>query len=90
MQDNREKINYLKQSFAQVVKSIRQAETNLSCNKAEDEYDIGKGHLNRIENGKVDPSLSTMWKISELNNKKLSLIIAELESILGDDFSLTD
>ena len=90
MQENKEKIIYLKQILGEVFRQLRKANTELSCNKAEEEYDIGRGNLNRLENGKTDPSFTTLWKAAEASGQKLSYIISLIEDKVGENFSLTD
>ncbi|MBE7713297.1 MAG: helix-turn-helix transcriptional regulator [Cyanobacteria bacterium SIG26] len=76
--------------MGKVFRETRELNTKLSCNKAEEEFGISRGGLNRLENGKVDPTFSTIWKASEATGKKLSEIIYAVEQLLDEDFSLTD
>jgi transcriptional regulator with XRE-family HTH domain len=50
--------------FGERVKKLREAK-NLSLNMLAYENDINKSTLSRIENGLVDPKLSTIHKIAE-------------------------
>ena len=90
MQDNQNKSKFLIDILGRTVKQARICNTTLSCNKAEEEYDIARGNLNRLENGKTDPTFTTLWKASEATGQKLSSIISLVEDMVGDDFSLTD
>lgn len=90
MQDNSDKIIYIKKVLGNVFKVARTSNTNLSCNKAEAECSIGRGNLNRLENGKTDPSFTTLWKAAEASDKKLSEIIRIIEETVGEDFTLID
>ena len=90
MQGNSEKYLYLKETAGKVFRNVRKTHTTLTCNKAEEEYDIGRGNLNRLENGKTDPSFTTLWKAAEANGQKLSHIISLIENEVGENFSLTD
>lgn len=90
MQDNEEKYNYLKTVLGNVFKEIRMQNSGYSCNKAEAEFDIGSGNLSRIENGKTNPSFTTMWKAAESTGQKLSYIVSLVEDLVGENFSLTD
>lgn len=90
MQGSDEKVIYLKKIAGKIFKKVRTTHTNLTCNKAEEEYDIARGNLNRLENGKIDPKLSTLWKAAEANGQKLSYIIGLIEDELGNCFSITD
>ena len=45
---------------------------------------------NRVEKAvSLDPSLTTMWKIAEVLDMRLSDLIREVEDELGDEFSLS-
>ncbi|MBQ4115456.1 helix-turn-helix transcriptional regulator [bacterium] len=90
MQENKEKCNYLIGIMGKVFKEARVNNTELSCNRAEEEFDISRGNLNRIENGKVDPSFTTMWKAAEASGQKLSKIISVIEESVGPDFTITE
>lgn len=54
------------------------------------EYELDSGNLNRIENGKIDPKLTMLWRIAEALEMPLSEIIKSLENELGDDFHITE
>lgn len=85
-----DKYLYINKQLGNVFKEMRIKNTALSCNKAEEEYDIGCGNLNRLENGKTNPTFITLWKAAEAAGCKLSYIISLVETNVGDDFSLTD
>lgn len=53
-------------------------------------YALDSGNLNRIENGKIDPKLTRLWRISEALGVPLSQIIKSLEDNLGKDFHITE
>ena len=72
-----------------MIKSI-DYEKAYSYNKIENEYDIGRGTISRICNGKCDAKISTLWKISEGRGIKQSKIRSFLKNDLGSDFKLTD
>lgn len=90
MQGDSEKYLYLKETAGKVFRNVRKTHTTLTCNKAEEEYDISRGNLNRFENGKTDPSLTSLWKMAEASGQKLSYIIGLIEDEVGNNFSLTD
>ena len=52
------------------------------------EYELDSGNISRIENGKIEPKLSMMWRLSEALNMPLSSIIKEVEERLGEDFNI--
>ena len=56
--------NDICKKFGERVKKLREAK-NLSLNMLAYENDINKSTLSRIENGLVDPKLSTIHKIAE-------------------------
>lgn len=90
MQENFDKYHYLNIVLGKKLKEMRLANTKLSCNRAEEEYDIGRGNLNKIENGKISPKFTTMWKAAEASGTKLSYVISLVEDEMGDDFKLID
>ena len=82
MQDKKDKFLF---ELARIVKKYRER-ANLSINKASHEIDLSKSIWSVIEQGKRDPQLSTLWKISEVLNIPLSLLIKDMEIELGQDF----
>ena len=90
MQERKLKSTYLKSLLGKVLKEARENNTDRSCNKAEEEFEISRGNLNRIENGKTDPTFTTLWKAAEASNQKLSSIINQIENLVGEDFTLSD
>ena len=59
-------------------------------NKFSFEYDIGNGLLSRLENGRTDTKISTLWKLANAFGIPLSQIIKEIEDKLPSDFSFYD
>lgn len=53
-------------------------------------YALDSENLNRLENGKIDPKLTMLWRISEALGVPLSQIIKSLEDNLGKDFHITE
>lgn len=88
MQVDNEKI--LQIIFGNIVRKHRKEYTDQSLNNFAHSFDIGKGHMSMIENGKVCCSLITAWKIAQGFNMKLSDLIKILEKELGEDFTLID
>lgn len=82
MQDKKDKFLFI---LARIVKKYRER-ANLSINQASHEIDLSKSIWSVIEQGKRDPQLSTLWKISEVLNIPLSLLIKDMEIELGQDF----
>ena len=82
MQDKKDKFLF---ELARIVKKYRER-ANLSINQASNEIDLSKSIWSVIEQGKRDPQLSTLWKISEVLNIPLSLLIKDMEIELGQDF----
>ena len=80
MQADNEKV--LQITLGKIVREYRKNNTNQSLNNFAHSFDIGKGHMSMIENGKVCCSITTAWKIAQL--------IQILEQELGEDFTLID
>ena len=79
----------LRKTLAKAIKEAR-IKTGKSCNKIEEEFDIGSGVLNRIENAKFDCKFITLWKICEALEIDFSDLITEIKNILSNKFSLID
>ena len=90
MQRKDEKTLNLRNVMGKTIRKLREEKTNLSCNKLANEFDIGNGNLNRIENGVVDCKFITLWKIAEALGMKPSELVKILEDKLGENFSLID
>ena len=90
MQRKDEKTLFLRELLGKTIRELREKKTKLSCNKLANEFDIGNGNLNRIENGVVDCKVITLWKISEALGMKPSEFMKAVEEKLGDDFTLID
>jgi len=89
MQRRSKKSALLTKKLGQVISKIRK-EKGLSCTQCAYQFDIDKGNLNRIENGLIDCKFTTLWRISESLNIKLSDLIKILEGKLKKDFTLED
>lgn len=90
MQANKDKNLQLSKKLGEIIKKLRQERTALSANKLADAYDIGRGSLSKIENGKVECKFVTLWKLAEALNMKVSELTKILEDELGSDFKLMD
>ena len=73
-----------------VVKTIREKNNSNSRSKFAREFDLDRGNLSKIENGKLSCSLTTVWKICEALGVKFSDFARMLEEELGEDFKLID
>ncbi len=60
MQDCKIKEQILIKQLGKFFKTVRIENTELSSNKAEEWYDIGRGNLNRLEKGKTYPTFTTL------------------------------
>ena len=89
MQHKNEKTIRLIEMFGNKVKEKRE-ENYRSRRLFAYEYELDSGNLTRIENGKIDPKLTMLWRISEALNIPLSQLFKELESELGKNFHIND
>lgn len=78
--------NTLLKALGKVILEKRKS-VKKGINKFSFEYDIGNGLLSRLENGKSDVKISTLWKIANAMGVKLSEIIKIVEAELGEDFN---
>ncbi|MBQ7450159.1 helix-turn-helix transcriptional regulator [bacterium] len=60
---------------------------NKGINKFSFEYDIGNGLLSRLENGKTDTKISTLWKIANAFELKFSDFAKLIENELDSNFN---
>ncbi len=89
MQYKNEKTLQLIKTFGEEINKQRK-NLNKSQRLLALEYELDSGNLNRIENGKIDPKLTMLWRISEALGIPLSQIIKSLEDTLGDDFHINE
>lgn len=85
-----ERNSKLAKTLGEIFKKLRNERTELSVNKLADAYEIGRGSLSKIENGKVESKFSTIWKLSESVNIRPSVLVKMIEDELGEDFKLID
>ena len=90
MQYKNEKTLQLINTFGKIIKNIRQNNTQKSQTMLAYEYELDSGNLSRIENGKIDPKLTMLWRISEAVEMPLSEIFKLLENELAHDFHIAD
>ena len=86
MQYKNLKTEKLIKTFGKIIKQERERKTGKSQTLFSYEYDLDSGNLCRIENGKIEPKLTMMWRISEALNTPLSELIKQVENELGKDF----
>lgn len=89
MQQN-DKILDFKIKFGVLLKDIREKNYSFSRSRFAREYDLDRGNLSRIENGKISCSIVTTWKICNALGIKFSDFAKLLEEELGEDFKLID
>lgn len=90
MQYKNDKTLQLVKAFGEIIKEQREKITNKSQTLFAYEYELDSGNLCRIENGKIEPKLTMMWRISEALGTPLSELIKKLEDKLGKDFIIID
>ncbi len=54
------------------------------------EYGIPSSVISELERGKKDPQLTTIFKLAESCGIKPSQLLAKVEELLPDDFSVCD
>lgn len=89
MQHKNEKTIHLIKEFGKQVKKKREAQSK-SQRLLALEYELDSGNLNRIENGKIDPKLTMLWRISEALQIPLSELIKDLENELKENFHIIE
>jgi len=87
MQHFDEKHEDLFKATGNVIRRLR-LKTGLSVNIFAYENDLQKSMISRLENGKNEPKLASLWKIAEALGIKPSDFIKEVELELSKDFKL--
>ena len=90
MQYKDEKTLQLINVFSKVLKNKRITLTKKSQTMLAYEFGLDSGNLSRIENGKTDPKLTMLWRISEALGIPLSELIMAVECELGKGFRITE
>ena len=90
MQHATNKIEKFKEKLGKVIKTVREKSDSKSQNAFAMEYDIDRGNLSRLENGKIGCNIMTAWRITEGAGIKFSEFAKMLEDELGEDFKLMD
>lgn len=84
-----QKKSVLFQAIGKVVLRNRK-NLNKGINKFSFEYDIGNGLLSRLENGKSDTKISTLWKLSNAFNISFTEFARQIEEELPQGFNFYD
>lgn len=84
-----QKKSVLFQAIGKVVLRNRK-KLNKGINKFSFEYDIGNGLLSRLENGKSDTKISTLWKLSNAFNISFTEFAKQIEEELPQGFNFYD
>lgn len=84
MQDCKQK---LQNALATVVKKYRK---NKSISLLSNEIDLSKSIWSELEKGNKDIQLSTFWRIAEALDIQPNILIKEIETELGKDFSFLE
>lgn len=90
MQYKNEKTLQLIHEFGKTLKEKRETLSKKSQTLFAYEYELDSGNISRIENGKIDPKLTMLWRISEALGIPLSQLIKSLEDNLGKDFHISE
>lgn len=80
---------HILEAVGQVIKEER-IKQNKSQRLIADEYDIQRSLFSRIESGKNEPMLVSLWAISEALGMKISDLLKRVEDKLPQEFSLID
>lgn len=80
----------LRKALGFLIRSIREKQVGLSCNRFANEYGLNDSNLGKIEKAEIDCKFVTAWKIAESLGMKLSDFVKILENELGEDFKLID
>ncbi len=88
-QANSKKAEIIFQALAQIIKEEREKK-NKSLRILAYEYDIQKSLLSRLENGKNDPRLSSVWSVCDALELDISELFARIKTKLPENFSLIE
>lgn len=86
---DKKKIEQLFKATGIAIKKLREKK-GLSVNLFSFESDLQKSLISRLENGKNEPKLLSLWKIAEAFDMKLSDLIKEIEEELPENWTLTE
>lgn len=85
---SRNKAQYLIKTFGQIVEKYRKAQKKTAY-RISAEIALSKTTWREVELGANDLKLTTMWKIAEGLDIPLEKLINEVNTTLGEDFSLS-
>lgn len=77
----------LQKVLAAVIKKHRKTS---SISRLSDEIELSKSIWAGVERGERDVQLSTFWRMAEGLEIKPSVLLKEIEDILGNDFSFLE
>ena len=93
MENDLDSINVNKKILLKTLgRIIHKKRTNIpkGINKFSFEYDIGNGLLSRLEKGKTDTQITTLWKLANAFEIKFSDLAKEIENELPLNFNFYD
>lgn len=90
MQLDQRRCKKFNRALGKVIKEYRESQTSCSMSQFAMEYEIDKGNLSKLENGKYSSRFITIWFIAEALGVKFSDFSKKLEQELGKDFKLID
>lgn len=77
----------MQKALSEIIKKHRQ-DKNKSISLISDEIGMTKSMWADLEKSIKDPQLSTLWRVSEALDIPLSVVVCELEAVLGESFTL--
>ncbi|MFA6989123.1 MAG: helix-turn-helix transcriptional regulator [Candidatus Gastranaerophilaceae bacterium] len=89
MQRKAQKNKQLFEITGSILKSLREQQGK-SLNLFSYENDLQKSMVSRLENGKNEPKLLSLWRISEALDIKMSEIFKYIEDELPKDWKLEE
>ncbi len=90
MQWKNEKSSKLIKELGKIIREERKKMSDKSLTLFAYEFDLNPGNLCKIENSKIEPKITMLWRIAEALNMPLSKLIKKLEKALGKDFNLIE
>lgn len=84
-----ERRNELLKELAKIIKRKRK-QYNKSISQLSNEIELSKSVWSRMEKGYKDIQFSTLWRVAEALDIKLSSLVSEIETEIGQDFSFLE
>jgi transcriptional regulator with XRE-family HTH domain len=72
----------LKETFGQVIKQLRE-NSGMSQQELADYSEVDRTYISDLERGLYNPSLSTIYKLSEVLKIKPALILDKVDALLN-------